>query len=424
VSVYLRRLTAAELLTKVKNPACLESQSIATQIVEDVRLRGEAAVREHAERLGDVAPGAPLVIEQPALDACWQALPAAERELLQRVKGRIESFAEAQKACLRPLAMEIEGGIAGHNWLPVQSVGAYAPGGSYPLPSSVLMTVVPAKVAGVASVWLASPRPAPITLAAAALCGVDGVLAFGGAQAIAALAFGTFSPAASMLVGPGNQYVTAAKKHLFGEVGIDALAGPSELVVIADEFANPRLVALDLLAQAEHDAQARPILITTDEALIWAVEDELDRELAQLPTAPIARQALQAAGCAVLVDDLAQAAKLSDELAPEHLQLCVQSPGALSQQVRCYGGLFLGELSAEVFGDYGAGPNHVLPTAGGARFQAGLSVATFLRASTYLQLSDAQALRGDTAQLARLEGLEAHARASSARGPQEGSCEP
>lgn len=412
----LRRVSPISLNSRPRRPVDAKAMAIASEIVEDVREGGEAALRGHAERLGDRAPGEPLVIERGSLERALAEQTSDVRELLERTHCRIQRFAEAQRECLAPLDLDLEGGRAGHRWLPVSSVGAYAPGGRYPLPSSVLMTVTPARVAGVDSVWLASPRPNSITLAAAAVAGADGVLAVGGAQAIAALAFGTCSPPCDLLVGPGNRFVTAAKKYLVGEVGIDALAGPSELVVIADQRADARQIALDLLAQAEHDVEATAILITPSSALIDRVNSELALQLSDLETAAIASAAIQNNGLAVLVNDLDEALVVSERLAPEHLELCVEASSELADRVRNYGALFVGAASAEVFGDYGAGPNHVLPTGGGARFQAGLSVATFLRAATYLELDAASDLQADCARLARLEGLEAHARAAEARG--------
>jgi phosphoribosyl-ATP pyrophosphohydrolase/phosphoribosyl-AMP cyclohydrolase/histidinol dehydrogenase len=401
-----------ELTSRTRRPVDDATLAAAARIVEDVRERGEVGLREHAERLGDLEPGAPLVIERRVLDAHLAALPADERALLERVAERIRRFAEAQRACLLPLNLCIEGGRAGHRWLPAATAGAYAPGGRYPLPSSVLMTVIPAHVAGVETVWVASPRPTPVTLAAAALAGAHGLLAVGGAQAIGALAFGTVTPAADIVVGPGNRWVTAAKKHLVGENGIDGLAGPSELAVIAEHAASARLDAADLLAQAEHDVDAMPILVTTSAALVDAVERELELQLEDLPTSATAVAALEANGVALLVRDLEEAVAVTDRLAPEHLELHVVDARALAERVRCYGGLFIGARTAEVFGDYGAGPNHVLPTGGGGRFAAGLSVATFLRAATWLETEEPERIAPDSAHLARLEGLVAHARAT------------
>lgn len=386
----------------------------AVHIVEAVRNGGEEALREQAVRLGDIDPDQQIVIGREDLQEAFASLDGDTRTLLERVHGRIESFARAQRDGLSDLNKQIDGGQAGHRWIPVEAVGAYAPGGRYPLPSSVLMTVTPARIAGVTSVWLASPRPSQLTLAGAWVAGADGLVAVGGAQAIAALAFGTVSPPCSLVVGPGNKWVTAAKRHVYGEVGIDGLAGPSEILVIADAEASPARVAADLLAQAEHDVDAVPVLVTTSEDLIERVEKELAAQLADLPTEEVARAAM-ANGASVLVPSLARAVDVSDSLAPEHLALHVDDPRALALQLRSYGSMFIGSASAEAFADYGAGPNHVLPTGGGARYQAGLSVFTFLKPVTWLAVDDPQPLIEDTAKLARLEGLEAHARAALAR---------
>ena len=289
------------------------------------------------------------------------------------------------------------------------------------------MTAIPARVAGVEHVTLASPRPTATTLAAAALAGVDGVLAIGGAQAIASLAYGLDgeercdSPqgfeglrAVDFVCGPGNRFVTAAKRLVFGDVGIDMLAGPSELVVVADATTDPRLAAADLIAQAEHDPSARPLLVALDPRVAEAVDAELVRQLATLPTASVAIRALESTP-AFIATDLDDACAICDRLAPEHLELHVRSPRDWLPRLRNYGTLFLGAAAAEVFGDYGAGPNHCLPTRGGARFDSGLSVLHFVRVATWLELDSASELAAATARFARLEGLEGHARAAEAR---------
>jgi phosphoribosyl-ATP pyrophosphohydrolase/phosphoribosyl-AMP cyclohydrolase/histidinol dehydrogenase len=414
VSGLLRRVSPADLNGTGLSPIDADARRVAAEIVEDVRANGEDALRAHAERLGDIDSGQSLVKDREDLKSAFVAMEGETRELLVRVHQRIERFSRAQREGLSDLTIQIDGGQAGHRWIPVSSVGAYAPGGRYPLPTSVLMTVTPARVAGVTSVWLASPRPTPLVLAAGWVAGADGVLTVGGAQAVAALAFGTVSPPADLIVGPGNQWVTAAKRHLFGEVGIDGLAGPSEILVIADDAADPALVAADLLAQAEHDLMAVPSLITTSPGIADAVDEELSAQLEDLPTADVARAALGNGVC-VIVDTLRQAAVVADALAPEHLALHVGDPRGVAMQLTSYGSLFLGGMAAEAFADYGAGPNHVLPTGGGSRFSAGLSVMTFLRASTWLSIDRPAELAEDTARLARFEGLEAHARAAMSR---------
>ena len=417
--MILPRLSADALRTPRRAVTDPEIARGVARIVAAVRADGERAVRHYAELHDGLGEGEPLVYGRSALEAELAAAPAEARRRLQRVAERIRSFAAAQLDCLRPLEVAVPGGTAGHRWAPVEAAGCYAPGGRHPLPSSALMTAVPARVAGVDAVWLASPRPAPVLLWAAAVAGVDGVLAAGGAHGVAALAFGAGEvPPADVVVGPGNVWVTAAKRLVAGEVSVDLPAGPSELLVIADASADPRLVAADLLAQAEHDALARPWLLTTEESLIEAVDRELDRQLATLPTAATARAALSGGGAVRCRDD-EELLRLADAIAPEHLQLCVERPDRLQGRLRHYGAVFLGSRTAEVFGDYGAGPNHVLPTGGAARHSGGLSVLDFLRLRTWMR-GDGTADAGlvdDTAWLARQEGLEAHARAALLRRP-------
>jgi histidinol dehydrogenase len=409
---------ATDVIRERRSPVSPEVLRQAADIVEIVRSEGEGALRRYSVGFGDIREGQPIVVEKSDLLKAVDDIEDSTRDLLQRIADRVRGFATAQLGALVAIDVAVDGGRAGHSLNPVRSVGAYAPGGRHPLPSSVLMTVVPARVAGVEQVWVASPRPTPVTLAAAGIAGADGLIAVGGAQAIGALAFGTISPPCDMVVGPGNAWVTAAKKHLYGEIGIDGLAGPSEIVVIADRNADPALVAADLLAQAEHDPMAQPILIATDAALLDSVEHELTKQLEDLPTASVARSALSR-GFAVAVDSVEDACSMSEHLAPEHLALHVAEPDELSKLLTAYGSLFIGDASAEALADYGVGPNHVLPTGGGARFQSGLSVFTFLRTPTWLRVDDAGATSSDAALIARLEGLEAHARAALRRSSPE-----
>jgi len=390
----------------------------AARIVEAVRTRGEVALRKHAERFGDVLPGAPLYHDRSDLAQARAGLGADDRARLERVAARIRAFAVAQRSALGPVRVPVPGGVAEHRIAPIERAGCYAPGGRHPLPSSVLMTTVTARVAGVRDVWVASPRPQPLTLAAAAVAGADGVLAAGGAQAIAALAYGA-GPIAprDVIVGPGNRYVAAAKRLVSGAVAIDMLAGPSELTIFADGSADPATVAADLLAQAEHDPDAVPMLVTVDAALVERVERELACQLGDLPTADVARAAL-AHGGAVVVESTDDGIAACDAIAPEHLQLELRDADAVAPRLAHYGALFVGAGSAEVLGDYGAGPNHVLPTGGTARFSGGLSVYTFLRVRTWLRIADCAAARSvveDAVWLGRAEGLEAHARAAERR---------
>lgn len=414
----LLQRSVADLLSRRGGAVTPEALAVAATIVDAVRTRGEAALREYAERFGDVAAGGPLFLARPALDRALRDLPVSDRGRLERVAERIRRFAEAQKRALEAVTVTLPGGAAGHWIAPLERAGCYAPGGRYPLPSSVLMTAVTARAAGVAEIWVASPKPGALTLAAAAVAGADGVLAAGGAHAIAALAFGAgpIRPC-DVVVGPGNRYVTAAKQLVAGRVAIDVLAGPSELVVFADASASPAVIAADLLAQAEHDPDAVPILVTLDPTHAGRVDTELARQLADLPTAEVARAAL-ANGGVVVVATLEDGIAACDALAPEHLELCLEDATVTAPRLAHFGALFIGAGSAEVLGDYGAGPNHVLPTAGTARSKGGLSVYTFLRVRTWLRIEDSAAARPlieDAVWFGRVEGLEAHARSAERR---------
>ncbi|HET8712652.1 MAG TPA: histidinol dehydrogenase [Gemmatimonadales bacterium] len=408
----------AELVQRRGGAVSEAAMSAAGPIVRDVAARGETALREYAERFNEIKEGASLFFDRAALVRALQHMAATDRERLKRIGDRIRSFAEAQLRALAPVDVAVPGGRAGHWIAPVERAGCYAPGGRYPLLSSALMTVVTARTAGVKQVWLATPRPGPMMLGAAALAGADGVLAAGGAHAIAALAFGAGPvPPSDVIAGPGNRYVSAAKQIVSTQVRIDMRAGPTEVVIFADQSASASAVAADLLAQAEHDPDARPILVTLDRGLAERVELELGRQLATLPTAAVAHQSL-ANGGVVLVNSVEEGIAACDALAPEHLELFLEDATAIAPRLNHFGALFIGGASAEVLGDYGAGPNHVLPTAGTARATGGLSVFTFLRVRTWLRIDDGAAARPlieDAAWLGRVEGLEAHARSAEQR---------
>ena len=413
----LKLKALSELKTLQREPVDEETYSAAVEIVERVRTGGRQVLLEEAVRLGDMSPGQEIIYDRSALEAAANQLDAPDRGVLERTAQRIETFAKAQRDQLLDLEMAIPGGAAGHTFAPVESAGCYAPGGRFSLPSSVLMTAVTARAAGVKRVLVASPKPSAVTLAAAGIAGADSLIALGGAQVIGAMAFGVEGvDACDVIVGPGNRWVTAAKRYVWGYVGIDMLAGPSELVVWADETANAEVIAADLIAQAEHDTDALPVLVTTSRDLAVKVNSALEQQLHSLPTAETARTAL-AAGYAVLVDSVEEAADACNRLAPEHLEVLVGDLKDAASRLNHYGGLFLGSGAAEVFGDYGVGPNHVLPTGGNARFAAGLSVLTFLRMRTWISSETAleENVIRDTAALARLEGLEGHARAAEAR---------
>lgn len=397
----------------------------AQEIVADVRINGRPALENYARQFDGWKTGSPILHSRADCEQALQNLPAHTRTLLENTAYRVRSFAQRQRAIYTDFIMPtaVDGITVGVRHIPVDAVGCYAPGGRYPLVSSVLMTVIPARVAGVQTVTLATPNPQPMMLAAAAIAGADQVLATGGAQAIAALAYGAdVITACDMIVGPGNQWVAAAKQIVAVNRGIDFLAGPSELMIIADDSANPVWIAADLLAQAEHDTAAMPMLVTNSFALVQSVQDELVKQLAELPEPnQTTAGAALANGAITVVGDLIAAVEIANRLAPEHLQIMTANAGTIAAQCRNYGGIFIGTRAAEVFGDYGIGPNHTLPTGGVGRHSAGLSVANFLKPRTFIQAENQVAqddydfLIGETAALARLEGLEAHARASESR---------
>ncbi|CAI5718877.1 unnamed protein product [Peronospora destructor] len=415
----LKQITPSDVASFAYDPVDPLALEQAKIIVNDVRVKGIAGLKEHAVRLGDVPnENVPLLVSQLELQKAFETLPEDQQKVLQRTAGRIKLFAEAQRASIANFEQKLDGGLAGQDVSPMATAGCYAPGGRYPLPSSVLMTAVTARVAGVQTVIVSSPRPAPATLAAAYLAGADYFLAAGGAQSIAAMAYGIGGiPVCDIIVGPGNKWVTAAKSLVYGICAIDMLAGPSECLVIADETADPSTIASDLLAQAEHDTAAVPILVTTTQTMIDTVNEELTKQLETLPSAPTASISVKN-GFAVLCPDMATCVNVSDVLAPEHLEIITSNAREVADQVTNYGGLFIGGRAAEVFGDYGAGPNHVLPTGGTAKYTGGLSVHTFLRIRTWMRIDDAkesQALVKDSTLLARMEGLEGHARAAEKR---------
>lgn len=412
----LRRIVPAELPSSQARLFSPEVDAVAAKAISDVRDLGEAGLRAWAEKLGEISPGEPLIIGRDELEAACKRVDPEVQSLLARAKGRVAAFAAAQRSSLTNLDMAVPGGRAGHEFLPVARAGCYVPGGRYPLPSTALMTVTPALQAGVGEVWCAGPHPTDITLVAAFIAGAKGFLRCGGAHAIAALAFGVAVPRCDVVVGPGGRYVASAKRQLFGAVGMEAPAGPSELLVIADENADPDTVAADLIAQAEHDTAAVPMLICFSERFALDVEKSLASRLESMPepNGSTASASLKN-GWALIAADEAVACACAEGCAPEHLELCVVDPESYAKKIRSAGAVFIGQGAAEVFGDYGAGPNHTLPTSGAARFASGLSVLHFLRARTWLQMDSPESLAADTAAFARLEGLEGHARAAEAR---------
>ena len=394
----------------------------ALDIVTDVEKNKERALLKYAVRFGDLPSStAPYLLQKDAMKEAYDRIPEDTRSLLVRSAERVRSFAQGQKDSLKDFNTTIQGGRAGHTVRAVKHAGCYAPGGRYPLPSSVLMTVIPARVAGCETVVVASPRPTDETLAAAYVAGADYILTIGGAQAIAAMAYGVGAiPECDIVVGPGNAFVTAAKKIVFGKVGIDMLAGPSEVLVFADECAKASIVAADLIAQAEHDTAASSVLISTSPQLVEDVERELEKQLSVLPTAKVARKSLISNGFAVCVRDLEEGAAVCNMLAPEHLEVHTRDPEATAKMLNAYGAVFIGEQCAEVTGDYASGPNHTLPTSGTARFSGGLSVLTFLCVRTYMSFHDnvqSRPLIEDAVSFAKIEGLAGHGAAAKIRLP-------
>lgn len=419
----LKIVTPEDVKALHQDPVDPVAKEQASGILKEVREGGKKGLLDVAVRLRDLeSTSSKAFYSRDDLKAAYEGLSKDKQELLSRTASRIRNFAKAQRAAIQDMNVSIPGGKAGHDVAPVKNAGCYAPGGRYPLPSSVLMTAVTARAAGVEVVWVASPRPVAETLASAYLADADGLMAIGGAQAIGALAMGVPEegvPACDVIVGPGNKWVTAAKSLVSGKCQIDMLAGPSEVLVIADKSCIPSTVASDLLAQAEHDTEARPILVCTERSIAEEVNAEVRKQLASLPTRDVAREAVKK-GYACVCPDIETAVRISDEIGPEHLEIITENAEQVKAKCQSYGGVFIGNVSAEVLGDYGAGPNHVLPTCGTSRYTGGLSVFTFLRIRTWMNISDGdsqecQDMINDCIALGRIEGLEGHARAAEQR---------
>jgi histidinol dehydrogenase len=397
-----------------------------SRILKDVRQNGDTALQAWTHRL-DGLDLRPVPLPQAAMQSALSSIAPAQRAALEQAAARIEAFHRRQ-----PLSSWFTnelGGTLGQMVRPIPRVGLYVPGGTAPLPSTVLMSAIPARVAGVKDVVVVTPPQRssanrdlpvdPIILAACAIANVDEVYLLGGAQAIGALAYGTATiRSVDKIFGPGNLFVTLAKRQVYGVVGIDGLAGPTETVIIADEFANPAWVAADLLAQAEHDVFASAILLSPSQPLLEKVQMEAARQMEQLPRGDIIAASLEQRGGAVLTADLAEAIELANDYAPEHLALSVRDPWKWVEKVKNAGGLFLGEHSFEVLGDYLAGPSHVMPTGGSARFASPLNVWDFVKIVSLVALDQgtAQSLGTIAATIAEAECLDAHANAARLRG--------
>ena len=427
----LRRLSDQNAHFKVELEALTrfeETQNDAIElavagILKDVRTRGDTAVLEYTHRFDQLSASsvAQLEVPQAALQAALTQISTAERSALETAAARVRAFHERQKASDWSFT-ELDGTLLGQRITPLDRVGLYVPGGKAAYPSSVLMNAIPAKVAGVPEVIMVAPTPGgvhrPLVLAAAAIAGVDRVFSIGGAQAVAALAYGTQTiPAVDKIVGPGNAYVAAAKRRVFGTVGIDMIAGPSEILVIADGSVNPDWVAMDLFSQAEHDEMAQSILLCPDVAYLDAVAASIEKLLPTMPRAVVIEVSLRNRGALILTASLQAACEVCNWIAPEHMELAVADPQALLPMIRHSGAIFMGAYASESLGDYCAGPNHVLPTMRTARFSSPLGVYDFQKRSSLIFTSQAgaQTLGLVAGTLADSEGLPAHAQAARMR---------
>ena len=393
-----------------------ESISSVNDIINAVRKDGDNAVRKYAKKFGD----GDLSVFKLTEDEIKEAIKQVDEKTIETIKfavKNVKEFAKAQLSSLKELEVEVNGNILGHKIIPIESVGCYIPGGNYPLPSSAIMTVVPAKVAGVKRVVAMSPKIQPVTVAAAYYAGADEIYRIGGVQAIAAMAYGTESiQKVNKIVGPGNKFVTSAKKQVYGECGIDFLAGPSEVLIIADETAKPEFVAADILAQCEHDKDARAFLICFSNEFAQKVDEKAKEYLKNLQTREIAEQSYNKS-YAVVVRYLDEAVALSNKKAPEHLELCLENAENLINKFNNYGSLFIGNYSAEVFGDYVSGTNHTLPTNQVAKYSGGLSVFDYVKIQTY-QIIREKSIKEtaiNASYLAEKEGLFAHKLAADVR---------
>ncbi len=396
---------------------------VVADILKDVKRRGDEAVLEYTKRFDRLSASSMAQLELPAteLQAALASLPTEQRSALEQAAGRVRAYHEKQLLTSWSYT-EADGTMLGQQVTALDRVGLYVPGGKAAYPSSVLMNAIPAKVAGVKELIMVVPTPDgeknPLVLAAAAVCGVDRVFCIGGAQAVGALAYGTATvPQVDKIVGPGNAYVAAAKRRVFGVVGIDMVAGPSEILVISDGKSDPDWTAMDLFSQAEHDELAQAILLSPDAEFLKNVEASLNKLLGEMPRREIIATSLQNRGALIQVRDLDEAAEIANYISPEHLELSVADPVALTQKIRHAGAIFMGRQSCEAVGDYCAGPNHVLPTSRTARFSSPLGVYDFQKRSSLIMLSEAgaQTLGKIASTLAYGEGLQAHARSAEYR---------
>lgn len=393
-----------------------ESISSVEEIVKDVRANGDDAVKKYVKNF-DNQDLAELFVTEDEIKDAYKKVDKETIEALKLSIKNVKKFAKAQLSSLKNLKIKIEDNELGHNIIPLERVGCYIPGGNYPLLSSAVMTIVPAKVAGVNEVYAFSPKIRPETIVACDMSGADKIFKFGGVQAISAMAYGTQSVGkVNKIVGPGNKYVTSAKKYVYGEVGIDFLAGPSEVMIIADETARADYVAADILAQCEHDVDARAFLVCESEAFAIKVQEFAEKFLKDLPTRIIAEKSFEKS-FAIIVKNIEEAIELANKRAPEHLELCFKNAEKFKNRFINYGSLFIGNYSAEVFGDYCSGTNHVLPTNQVSKYSGGLSVFNFIKVQTYQKVSKKGNCKilPTASKLADKEGLMAHKLASDIR---------
>ena len=400
--------------------------AVVTKILQDVKDGGDAALMEYSRRFDGAPEGGALSVSAAEMEAAVKEVDAEFLAVMERAAANIRAFHEKQ---IRSgfVMNEKEGVVLGQKIVPLARVGLYVPGGTASYPSTVLMDASPAKLAGVGEVIMATPAKggvvAPQILAAAKIAGVDRIFKMGGAQAVAALAFGTESvPRVDKIVGPGNAFVAEAKRQVYGQVAIDMIAGPSDIMIIADENCNPVWLAADMLSQSEHDKNSAAVLLCTSEALALAVQTELERQLLLLPREEIARASVENNGKIIVTADIAEAVDVANALAPEHLELCLDAPFDYLDRVRCAGSVFLGKNAPEALGDYFAGPNHTLPTNATARFSSPLSVDDFVKkySFTYYTRDALEKVQKDVRLFAQREGLQAHARSVQLRFEEDG----
>lgn len=393
-----------------------EELSSVKDIVKDVKTNGDAAIKKYSFQFDSQELDNFLVQPEEILES-YKKTDKATIKAIKKSINNVKKFSQKQLGCIKNLKTKIDKNELGHKIIPIEKVGCYVPGGNYPLFSSAVMTIIPAKVAGVKEVVVCSPKIKPETIVACDLAGADKIYKIGGVQAIAAMAYGTETVTkVNKIVGPGNKYVTSAKKYVFGEVGIDFLAGPSEVMIVADESANSEFVAADMLAQCEHDLDARAYLICFSEEFAKKVQEFAKKQLEELATKEIASVAF-GKSFAIVVDSISDAAKISNGKAPEHLEICVKSPKKITAKFTNYGSLFIGNYSAEVFGDYCSGTNHVLPTNEVSKYSGGLSVFDFIKIQTYQIISEKgnRIIFSIASIMAKEEGLMAHKFASDIR---------